>query len=84
MEHEGELKVLREPDAMDTVGVRSKQHFRQLISAGLMPRPIRIGRNSVGWLAHELQAVLRARMAERDATHATSPPPIQSDSAVAA
>jgi prophage regulatory protein len=61
------LKVVREPEAMAKLGVRSKQHFRQLINAGLLPRPIRIGKNSVGWLDHELDEAIRKRISERDA-----------------
>jgi prophage regulatory protein len=68
MENKPILKVLREPEALDRLGLRSKQHFRQLIAAGLMPKPIRLGKNSVGWLEHEIDEALRARIAERDAT----------------
>jgi predicted DNA-binding transcriptional regulator AlpA len=61
------LRVLREPDAMLKMGIRSKQHFRQLIAAGMMPRPIKLGVSAVGWLEHELDALIAKRIVERDA-----------------
>lgn len=46
---------------------QSRSSIYKAISEGVWPRPIRLGVRCVGWLAHETDAVLRARVAGRSA-----------------
>jgi prophage regulatory protein len=71
----GPLKAIREPVVLGMTGFGSKQHLRQQIAAGLFPRPIRIGPKAVAWIQSEVDAWLRARIAERDARIATHAEP---------
>lgn len=41
-------------------------HCYRLIKAGCMPKPVRLGRNRVGWLESELAEWLAAKVAQRD------------------
>lgn len=57
--------VLRKPIVLSRVGFSHTQLYRE-IRSGRFPAPIWLGRNSVGWLAHEIDDWLAARVAERD------------------
>jgi prophage regulatory protein len=61
------IRAIREPAVLDRTGFGSKQHLRQQIAAGLFPRPIRIGPKAVAWVEGEVDAWLRARIADRGA-----------------
>lgn len=59
-----ELQVLREKDRRRVTGLSRVQWWR-LEKEGQVPRRIALGANSVGWLAHEIQAWLLAKAAGR-------------------
>lgn len=43
----------------------SRMHIDRLEKSGKFPKRVRIGENSVGWVESEIEAWIRARMAER-------------------
>lgn len=53
--------MLREPDALKTTGM-PRSTFRDQLRAGFYTRPVKLGLRAVGWPAHEIDAVLRARV----------------------
>jgi prophage regulatory protein len=59
------LHVLRIKDVKQRTGLCTSAIY-QLKLAGKFPKPIRLGGNSVGWLEHEVDAWIEARVAERD------------------
>ena len=54
-------KILRLPAVLAAYG-KSRSSFYGDIGCGLAPRPIALGARSVGWPAHEVDALLRARI----------------------
>jgi len=60
------LKVLALGDVMKMTSA-GRTHIYKEVGAGRFPRPIRVSRGRVGWLEHEVQAWIAARVAERDA-----------------
>jgi prophage regulatory protein len=54
-----DLQIIRRPQALTMLGI-SKSNFHNKINAGLLPKPITLGSNSVGYLKHELQTVIGA------------------------
>ena len=60
-------EVLRLPSVVRRVGL-SASSIRRDVSAGLFPRPIRLGPRSrtVGWVEAEIDRYLAERIAERD------------------
>ena len=59
------MQMLRLPSTLSKTGYK-KSKFYELIAQGLIPRPIKLGGRDVGWLSHELDAVLKARTAGKD------------------
>jgi len=57
-------QVLRLSEVADLVGL-GPGRVMQLVRAGDFPHPIRVGSRTNGWLAHELEAYIAARAAER-------------------
>jgi prophage regulatory protein len=55
------IYILREPDALKTTGM-PRSTFRDQLRAGFYTRPVKLGLRAVGWPAHEIDAVLRARI----------------------
>lgn len=51
------------------------QHILRLEGAGKFPKRLQLGANRVGWLQTEIEAWLKARIAERDAKACASSPP---------
>ncbi len=51
------------------------QHILRLEGAGKFPKRLHLGANRVVWLQTEIEAWLKARIAERDAKTSASPPP---------
>lgn len=45
----------------------SEVHLHRLVKAGKFPKPVKLGRNRVGWLESEVAEWLNQRIAERDA-----------------
>jgi prophage regulatory protein len=62
-----EIKILKRPALKSKCGFASDQHVHQLVRTGRFPAPINLGCRSVGWIEAEVDAWLRARIAERDA-----------------
>jgi prophage regulatory protein len=62
----GGFQVLRPRAAAAKLGC-SRATLYRLVAAGALPRPIRLSPNMVGWLAHEIDAWIAGRIAERDA-----------------
>jgi prophage regulatory protein len=60
-------RVLRMPATEEKVGLRESQ-IREKVAAGEFPKPIRLSASgrAVGFLEHELEEYLDARIAERD------------------
>lgn len=54
-------KILRLPAVLAAYG-KSRSSFYGDIGCGLAPRPVALGARSVGWPAHEVDALLRARI----------------------
>jgi prophage regulatory protein len=54
--------ILRMPDVMTRTG-KSRSTVYAECAAGLFPRPVRLGQRAVGWPAHEVDAILTARIA---------------------
>jgi len=61
--HERPLAILRLPQVKARTG-RSRSSIYADIKVGRFVRPISIGRRSVGWLAHEVDEWIAARIAE--------------------
>lgn len=57
--------VLRKPEVLRRVGRSNTQLYRD-IRSGRFPRPIRLGPQSVGWLASEIDAYIASLASERD------------------
>ena len=45
----------------------SRPHLYRLIKAGKFPKPLKIGDNRIGFVEAEIEAWLKAKIAERDA-----------------
>jgi prophage regulatory protein len=54
-----DLLIIRKPEALYMLGI-SKSNFHNKINAGLLPKPISLGANSVGYFKHEITAVIIA------------------------
>ncbi len=59
------MKVLRQREVVARVGY-SRMHIARLEKAGLFPKRIHLGPNSVGWVEAEIDAWIEAKVAERD------------------
>ena len=57
-------KVLRLPDVIDRVGLRSSFIYL-LIQRGYFPKPIRLGKRAVGWPETEINEWIEKRLAQR-------------------
>jgi prophage regulatory protein len=53
------IQIIRKPQALKMLGI-SKSNFHNKINVGLLPKPISLGANSVGYFKHELTAVMVA------------------------
>lgn len=56
------IKILRLPAALDRLGM-GETSYRTAMADGLMPKPIALGARAVGIPEHELNQVIRARIA---------------------
>jgi prophage regulatory protein len=59
------MRILRQRHVIEKVGYSGMQIWR-LEKAGRFPRRIKLGPNSVGWIAEEIDEWIRERIAERD------------------
>lgn len=61
------MKLLSKKEVRERV-CYSPQHFTRLELAGLFPKRVRLGQNRVAWVEEEIDAWIRDRIAERDAS----------------
>jgi prophage regulatory protein len=61
----GNLRILRRRELRAKVGY-STPHIDRLEKAGDFPKRVVLGPAAVGWLEHEVNAWILARVAERD------------------
>ena len=59
-----ELQIIRSPQALAMLGI-SKSNFHNKLNAGLLPKKINLGQNSVGYFKHEITAVLIAMATDK-------------------
>jgi prophage regulatory protein len=66
-------RVLRMAATIDMVGLRESQ-IREKIDAGEFPKPIRLSTSgrAIGFLEHEIEEYIDARIRERDQGHTSS------------
>ncbi len=63
-------RILRLPEVMARTGFSSMTLWRrEHKNPPTFPRRVRLGPNSVGWVAEEIDAWIEARIVERDARH---------------
>ena len=55
-------KIQRLPELKTAIGLSRSSVYGD-IAQGLFPKPIHIGARAVGWLSHETDAVMAARIA---------------------
>ena len=67
------MRILRQRQVCERVGY-STMHIWRLEKAGRFPRRVKLGPNSVGWVAEEIDDWIKARVAERDARLANQKP----------
>jgi len=58
---ESKLSIERRPEVQRRTGWATSTLYER-IKQGVFPSPVKLSRRSVGWLAHETDAVLRARV----------------------
>ena len=56
------IKIIRKPEVLSITGLSRTTHQTR-INDGLMPPPISLGERAVGFLEHEIQAVISAMAA---------------------
>jgi len=59
------LQTLRMPDVVKRTGL-SRSTIYRAESRGQFPKHVKIGEHASGWLAHEVDAFIAARIAQRD------------------
>jgi len=57
------MRILRLPEVKALTGHRSHVSIYNAIHAGLFTKQVQIGQRSVGWPAHEVETINRARIA---------------------
>lgn len=66
------MKVLA-PDQLPEKGIRfSRPHLWRLVKEKQFPPPIKLGANRIAWVETEIDAWLRAKVAERDSSGETT------------
>ncbi len=60
------MRILRRKALIPKVGY-SAATIDRLEAAGLFPRRLKLGPNSIGWLEAEVEAWIKQRVAKRDA-----------------
>jgi prophage regulatory protein len=66
------MRILRLPQVIEKVG-HSGMHIWRLEKAGRFPLRVKLGPNSVGWIAEEIDEWIAARVAERNRTRSGPP-----------
>jgi prophage regulatory protein len=67
---ENTIRILRLPAVEAKSGLKRDSIYR-LAKLGQFPKPVKISQWASGWVEHEIDAYLAARVAERDAKAAT-------------
>ena len=62
MNNNVQFSIIRKPKAIERLGL-SKSTLHARINAGLLPPPVSLGARAVGFIEHEIQAVLGAIIA---------------------
>ena len=57
------VTIVRLPAVLDITGLKRSTLYKR-VAGGNFPRPIRLGPRAVGWIRHEVDEWLRARIAE--------------------
>jgi prophage regulatory protein len=60
------MRILRLPEVKALTGHRSHVSIYNAIHAGLFTKQVQIGQRSVGWPAHEVEMIIRARVAGKN------------------
>ena len=60
-----DLQIIRKPQVLKMLGI-SKSNFHIKLNAGLLPKAIALGANSVGYFKHEVTSVLLAMAAGKN------------------
>ena len=70
-------KIIRRPEVEQRTGL-GRAAIYELMSDGLFPRQVPLGpTKSVGWLEHEVEDWIEARIAERDLPPDQRPKPVR-------
>lgn len=59
--HNPILRILRCKAVLDLTGDSRSSHYSKVVN-GLITSPVRRGERAVGWVEHEIQAILAARI----------------------
>lgn len=62
------MRMLSPTDLRDKGIPWTRQHIHRLIRKGEFPRPVKLGAGSNAWIESEIDAWLRARVEQRDAS----------------
>jgi prophage regulatory protein len=62
------MRMLSTADLKDKGIPWSRQHISRLVKQRKFPAPVKIGANTNGWLESEIDAYLKARIEQRDAS----------------
>ena len=62
---DAKIQMLRMPDVIQRTGL-SRSTIYSLMAKGKFPRQIHVSENTTAWAAHEIEAYLAERIAERD------------------
>lgn len=63
MSNEG-LQIMREKERLSTTTI-SRVHWWRMERDGLVPKRVKLGKNSVGWLRHEIDKWIAEKAAQR-------------------
>ena len=63
--HMGTVGLMREEERKEMTGLSRVQWWR-LEREGVVPRRVSLGKNSVGWLRHEIEAWIQERASMRN------------------
>lgn len=67
------LRILRIRELLQRTSL-SRQYIEELMRAGRFPLPVAIGTRHRGWIEHEVEAWIAARIAEREQKPSSTPP----------
>ncbi len=59
-------RIVSPKEARHVAGDKSRSTIWRWVRAGIFPRPLRVGPNSIGWLESEIEDWLEARKADAE------------------